>query len=157
MRIEPTGECAGEFLFKNFILTEEEYAQVTDLEKLAKQYQVNFICVEREGAFDYIHLTDVDNVEFIEENGLRKKNIVHDLGVGIYVVDKNNDEGIDNLKNYFEDYEKDEIAVVTGFYYGKYLECVYGYGHTGYIVINADKIDYDDIEVMKIEDFLFEY
>lgn len=157
MKIEPTGYCAGGFLFKNLILTQQEYSQVTDLKKLAEQHQVDFICVEREGEVNYIHLTDVENVDFIEQNGLKKKDVVSDLGIGIYVVDKNNYEGIDNLKTYFEDYEKDEIVVVTGFYVGKYLECVYGYGHVGYIVINTDKIEYNDIDIIKIEDFLFEY
>ena len=88
------------------ILTQQEYSQVTDLKKLAKQHQIDFICVKREGEVNYTHLTDVENVNFIEQNGLKKKDVVSDLGIGIYVVDKNNYEGIDNLKTYFKDYEK---------------------------------------------------
>lgn len=159
MRIEFTGFAVDEFMFKNLILTQQEYLQITDLRTLAEQNQVDFISVETEGEINYIHLTDIDNIDFIEQNGLTKKNDISDLGIGIYVVDKNNFDGVDNLKTYFEDYDydDDDIAIVTGNYQGKYLECVYGYGHKGYIVINADKIEYNNIDTINIEDFLFEY
>lgn len=157
MRIESTGYCVGKFLFKNLILTQQEYLQITDLKAFAEQNQVDFISIETEREIDYIHLTNVDNVDFIEQNGLIKKDDVSDLGIGIYVVDKNNFDGIDNLKTYFEDYGDEEIGIITGIYKGKYLECVYGYGHKGYIVIKADKIEYNNLDTISIDDFLFDY
>lgn len=102
MKIEFTG-CFnnGEFIFKNLILAPEEYQEVDDLEKLAKQNQVDFICVEKEGEIDYIHMTDIDNIESIEEKGIiNDKDNIPDLGAGIYVVEKHNLEGIENLKIY---------------------------------------------------------
>ena len=74
---------------------------------------------------------------------------------GIYVVESDCYEGLDNIKTFFEDYSEDDILVVKGKYDSLYTKCIYGLGHEGYIVLSESvKPSSLSLEIMSVEDFL---
>lgn len=158
MNIERTGDIGNAYLFKTLTVNQQEYNNINvDLKLFAEQNEVDFICLEKEGEIKFIHLTDSDAIDFIEENGLVKTDNIADLGIGIYVVEVNNIDAVDNLKTFIVDSEDKEITIAEGYYNGKYTECIYGYQHEGYIIINEDNLEINFADIITIEDFLTEY
>lgn len=151
---------ANDFIFKHAVLavdldvSTQEFADLLD--ELKIQLKVDFISKLMRQSLEFIHVTSVENVNSILENGLipSKGNYVSDLGQGTYVVNEDDVKGIENLKNYvvsqylnydnlifleeeeLEFLEEQEIAIIKGYYSGTIKECLWGYNHEGYIVIN---------------------
>lgn len=156
--IEQTGGENNDFLFTHAIVKEE-----VDLSSVSEE--VDFISIEKEGSFDFYHISSTDNQDSIVENGLTlpEGTYVADLGKGIYVIDQEDEEALDNLKEYISEFygddEEAEILLVSGHYEGPYTVCVKGDGHKGYIllknIVSADNIE--DAEKMFVEDFLWNY
>lgn len=165
LQLQSTGGDETGYLFKHLILTEEEYTSFTSdqIKELAKQQNIDFISVQMKGSIDYYHTAEGWKEDFINENGIISTNDwVHDLGKGIYVVQQTDGEAVYNLKTYVgEGYDMDDrIIVIEGSYRGPYLKCVFGDQHRGYIVLQTEKInaeDINDIHKMSIEEFLLEF
>jgi len=146
IRIENTGQIEEiKYLYKHLILTNDELIKIHNIKEFAENLELDFISVEKKGRLKFLHISNIECKNDIEEYGLLSSE--GDLGIGIYIVDKNNEEGIENLKTFIsESYNKEDmkLLIVEGNYNGKYYECIYGYGHKGYIVVN-DKILKDNI------------
>jgi len=163
-RIEKTGELYnGDFLFTHLVLTEGEWEKIkasTDREKFPFGLKVDFVSVLRDGGVEYIHVTDADR-NYIEQNGLKEGRYVGDLGRGIYVVEESNPEAVANLMDFLSEYkEEEELILVKGYYKGPYTECVYGYGHEGYIVLKGtDGVKPGEISIdrINVEEFEIRY
>ncbi|MDD4779205.1 MAG: hypothetical protein PHT02_01185 [Tissierellia bacterium] len=168
-RITSTGGYDGECIFKMLTITENEYKTIEDnnisLKELSNELQIDFICVERKENINILHITETSNKKPINKNGLiiNNSDFTYDLGNGIYcVLDTNNPfyDGIENLKDYVLDgFDSNKILIVKGNYEDEYIECVYGKGHEGYIVLknNVSKTNIDDLEIIKTENFLYKY
>ena len=165
-RIQQTGEIKkNDFMFKHIVFTEEELKEIQNnmsLKDIANTLNVDFISIVRNDSIDFIH---VSNIKYTYYNdGLKAGRHIGDLGKGIYVINKNDPEAIDNLFNFLtEQYESDdeesdeELTIITGTYKGEFTECIYGYGHRGYIVLNCDEIKPEYIDVDIIDTIEFEY
>ena len=159
--IQSTGGDEEGYLFKHLTLTEEEYEKTVrtrSLEEIAKEQQVDFISVRKEGRVRFLHVSNEYNYDSIDKNGLQSNadGFIGDLGIGIYVVDESNKIALDNLKTYVMD-ESNDLVLVDGYYYGPYTECVYGEQHEGYIVLLTNSIPEHQIltlEVESVDDFL---
>ena len=143
-RTEKTGELHdGDFLFTHLVLTEAEWEEIkasTNREKFPFGLKVDFVSVLRNGGLEYLHVTDADR-NYIEQNGLKEGRYVGDLGRGIYVVEESNPEAVANLMDFLSEYkEEEELTLVKGYYKGQYTECIYGYGHEGYIVLKGTDV-----------------
>lgn len=128
------------------------------IEKFAKEHNIDFISEKINGnSINFIHLSDIRKEQSIRKNGLLCSYCSYeaDLGFGIYAIESNCYKGLDNLKSFFEDYEKEEVLVIKGIYNSSYTKCIYGQGHEGYIVLEDDvpptKLS---MEIMNIDDFL---
>lgn len=93
---------------------ENKNIKAKELAVLLKENNIDFICLEKEGEIKFIHLTDSDAIDFIEENGLVKTDNIADLGIGIYVVEVNNIDAVDNLKTFIANSEDKEITIAEG-------------------------------------------
>lgn len=161
-RIVKTGDIGGnDFLFHMIVISEEEMDNLSsaDLSILAKKHDIDFICVKKTGCINYMHYTASENLQSIEENGLKNSGTCKDLGAGIYVVRESDIGALINVQDYFAEalsYEDDSIVCVSGRYNGDYIECVHGFQHTGYIVLLTDHISPKEIDVYEVnlEDFL---
>lgn len=139
----------------------DELIKISNLDKLSNDLEVDFISVEKEGKLDFIHISNIEYKNDIEKYGLFYGE--GDLGTGIYIVDKNNTEGIDNLKTFISEsfnYDEEKLLVVKGKYNGKYIECIYGYNHKGYVVVkneisqaNISNIYEEDINLFLLKSF----
>lgn len=163
-RIERTGGMLvlDDLMYSHLTLTAEEYEQYKDgLSGLAERLNLDFISVERKGPVEFQHVTTIETAELIEKNGFKvvDEDFVGDLGKGFYGYQEENLYGFVNVKNYIsEDFWADEVAVITAEHEGRYLECVYGYGHVGYLLICADHIPAENIvniEEYSVEEYLF--
>lgn len=154
--VEKTGGQGDSCLFNHAIFENKEHTkEVTG---------IDFVSSKERGEINFLHISSLDNEESIWEKGLiiSTGDYTNDLGVGVYVVDVDDDIAIDNLKNYVESHFEDgeeRFLVVTGTYEGDYLLCQTGYGHEGYIVIKesipSDKIN--DIQKVSVDHFICEY
>ncbi len=151
----------GDFLFTHLVVAENELEEIkskTTLKEFASSLRVDFISVAKDDGLEYLHVIDTDR-NYIEQNGLKEGRYVGDLGRGLYVVEENNPEAVANLMGFLSEYkEEEELTLVKGYYKGPYTECVYGYGHEGYIVlkgtdgvkpgeISIDRIDVEQFEI----------
>lgn len=159
MEINKTGRYITESdgLFKHMVISEKELNNLMiekSLDEIAKEYNVNFISIKKKGSIDFKHYTLSEYEGSIYDNGLicNNGNYIPDLGKGIYVIDKNNVDAEDNVLDYLvEMYDYDEkFIVVEGEYNGEYIECIYGYGHEGYIVLQAEEVYIDFIDDVNI-------
>lgn len=144
------------FAFKMMMIDDEKEFSLEEV----KLMNVDFVCVKRTGPINFIHVSDVENRLSIDETGLKisKRDWIPDLGKGIYCVKEEDDEGLNNLKDYIsENEDSDYIIVVNGNYNGDYLECIYGVGHKGYIVLLNDVPveNISGIENVSVSDFLW--
>lgn len=128
------------------------------IEKFAKENNIDFISEEINGtSINFMHLSDIRKEQSIRKNGLLGQYCSEeaDLGFGIYAIESNCSKGLDNLKTFFEDYDKEKVLVIKGTYNLSYTKCIYGEGHEGYLVlednIHPDKLS---MEIMNIDDFL---
>lgn len=162
-RKNPTGGkiTDKDYEFNHVILTLNEYEETfkeffedipDELENFLFDNDINFISVRKYGIFKFIHFTEKCNVENILKNGFKNNyqyDRINDLGQGLYVIDSNNWDSIDNLNQYIEDFfgissdsepedYHQEIALILGDYKGVYEECIYGDDHIGYIVLKDD-------------------
>ena len=165
-RIQKTAgsEELGTYVFTQLVLTEKEYIESNDndvdWELVASNIGVDFISIQRNGSIEFQHVTDPEMIEVIKEQGLiYDRSFVHDLGCGVYGYLFNGDAGdiaMDNIKTYLENNETEDLAILTIDYDGEYLECIYGEGHEGYIVIPNDlsPTNIRDIEEINILDFI---
>lgn len=159
--IQDTGGDGEGYLFKHLTLTEGEYEKIIStrsLKEIAKEQQVDFISVIKEGRVRFLHVSNEYNYDSIDKNGLQANadGFTGDLGIGIYVIDESNKTALDNLKTYVMD-ESNDLLLVDGYYYGPYTECVYGEQHEGYIVLLANSIPEHQVltlEVESVDDFL---
>lgn len=161
LNIERTGGKNGDFLFNHLVLSEKELREVESIEELAEKHDIDFISVERNNSINYYHVTDIDNYESINEKGLlynQNNEWVGDLGKGIYAVEQGNHIAIDNLQSYVAELVGgDDILIVEGVYTGIYTECIYGYGHEGYIVFKGNTDNIIDLIDCEVNDFLLDY
>jgi len=161
-KIEQTGGVLGDLMFSHLILSESDYAVFKDeLEQLADILKVDFISVERTGPIEFQHVTDVDTASLIEQEGFKiiDEDFIGDIGKGIYGFQRENLDSLMNVQTYIaEDFSESEVAMITASHNGKYLECVFGYGHEGYILLKTDHIPAKDIlniEEFSVDEFLF--
>lgn len=157
-----------DFLFQHLVLEESLLERLKELgctpDKLKELLDVDFISIKKHGEVDFLHTSHISNLESIENQGLvyeENPDFICDLGIGLYVIDKNSFEAIDNLATYVTnhyDYNEEELVVVKGSYTGSYTECILGYKHEGYVVIK-DKLDPStlDVDVESIDDFLYNF
>lgn len=131
----------------HLILTKEQY------EALEKDFDFKvfgdiLISVEEVGLVNFIHCFYVENLDSIKKQGLlvayssKDPDYIPDMGYGIYVEEGDNayeisDELAGFLINRY-DGEDAEVGYVEGMFTGKYLRCIYGYEHEGYIVLKED-------------------
>lgn len=129
-------------------LTKEQYDKLDDDFDFSIFGDI-LISVEKEGKVDFIHCFYVENMESIKEKGLliscsslKDVDYIPDMGYGIYVEEGSSSYDMsDELAEFLlqrYDYEDAEIGYVEGSYIGKYIECIYGYKHEGYIVLKED-------------------
>ena len=128
------------------------------VEAFGIETNIDFISEEiNDTPIEFIHLS---NPRF--ENSIRSKGLVSDycsyvtdLGFGIYAIESNCEQGLDNVKTFFEDYEDNYVLVVKGKYNSHYTKCIYGIGHEGYIVLSEDvEPSLLSFEIMEVDDFL---
>lgn len=149
-----SGNSIDGYKHKTLVLTEEEYEYIQDyigLEIFALENDIDFINVIYNDTIEFIHYSNKNNEDSIKNNGLiiQDSNIIMDLGIGIYVVEKNDEIAIDNLSCYIEELNlENDILKITGVYSGEYEKCVYGSEHEGYIVI-LDDIPPNNINIEK--------
>ena len=150
---------SNDYLFKVWELPgnlKEE--TIEEIIEQSKKYNVDFILETKKEELEFLHVSYIHLQESIEEKGLiiqTQDDWISDLGTGLYVVEDGNEEALDNLKNYVEHHEDDELLLVRGSYQGEYLECIHGDEHVGYICIK-ENIKKEDVEceVYEVEDFL---
>lgn len=165
-----TGGYAGSdnFLFRHLILTVEQWEMIMenlaeDFEVFCRQERIDFVSVQRQGDLDFLHLTSVENLDSISSVGLSASPFegtvswISDLGEGIYVISEDDLIGLDNLQTYCMDWKEDEVSIVTGSYVGPYLECVKGFQHEGYVVLQTSCIKGSDLEtnIESLDEFLW--
>lgn len=151
-----------DFLFQHMVLSEKEEYEKEELKELAKTHNVDFISKEEEGSFTFLHVTSPEHLESIREHGLKpsEDGYVGDLGYGVYVIDEDDTEAIENLLDYLEaalEDDEEEILLIQGSYTGAFTRCIYGDGHEGYIVIKSTVSDemIEDWSVKNLEDVWF--
>lgn len=98
---------------------------------------LTFLAVEYVDEFTFVHITDVSNYDSIMKDGLvPNSSWVSDLGCGVYTIDDADYDAWDTLRSFVSDLDiGEEILTIKGNYSGRYLQCVYGDDHEGYIVI----------------------
>ncbi|MFW5962275.1 MAG: hypothetical protein ACOCQR_01550 [bacterium] len=150
-----------DYLYSHLVLHNEqiESCDFSVLQKISIMHKVDLISIKKEGEFSFLHATIEENsIKDIEKWGLYGG--TGDLGEGVYVVNSNDCIGIESLKDYLIDavgYKVNDIYLVKGIYKGKYIECVYGEGHRGYIVLKEAPVPVTQVERVNIEDFLLNY
>lgn len=165
-RLEKTGGykhmIEKDFIFKHLVLTPEEYEIYGDnLIEITIDNDISFVSVKRNGLIPIMHVSTIDKKEIILKEGLKviEKDWISDLGEGLYVVNSDDIDSVESLRDYiselYED-EDEELIVVFGEYEGEYYECVFGEGHCGYIVIKNSIPDIY-IEPMTVMDFVEKY
>lgn len=172
MKIEQTAgykNVEKDCIFRHAILTQQEWEKLNSsntFEDFISTNQLDFISIQEEREIEFLHITSPEHLESIRSNGLcikrskeQNNHFIPDLGEGIYVIEKDNETAIDNLKTYLEEKEEDEIMIVEGDFKGKFTRCVWGLDHEEYIVINSTipEKDLSNWYDMKIEDFLFDF
>lgn len=135
----------------NIYAENEELPAFSVMEELESKCDVDFFCKEENGNLKFIHVADIGKSSFIYTNGLKiTSGYIPDLGEGIYCIEDSdtNINALDNLKAYFECYNQDSpFLEVRGTYTGKYIKCIYGNSHEGYIVLtDVNKIKIESIE-----------
>lgn len=153
-------EKSNDFLFKVWEIGSD--IQENELENIfenAARNKVDFIIQEKTGEIEFLHVSYKHLKNQINEEGLtydKSCEWISDLGRGIYVIEEDNDEGLDNLYKYVENHEDEELLLVRGTFNGTYYECIYGDEHEHYICIK-DNISPDSlsIQVVFLSDFLF--
>lgn len=152
-------------LFTQVVISEQYLQELKEreitMESLCKHNSFDFVSLQLDEAeLQFLHVTSLHNLQSIKTHGLRYKanDYIPDLGEGIYLVDRNSIEGMENLKDYLTDFEDDELAVITGTFVGSIQYCIHGEGHKGYVLVK-DTIKPEDlsIEIMKTSDFLYNY
>lgn len=125
-----------EFLFQHLVLPISSTINESELEKLADIHQVDFISQVEEGTINFIHVSYTSQLTSIKEIGLIASSESSDLGVGVYLIEEDDVEGTENLLTYVETLmQEEDILIVKGTYQGRYIRCLYGEGHEGYIVV----------------------
>lgn len=132
------------------------------------------ISVELDGEINFVHCFYIEDMESIKKEGLlisyskKYPNYIPDMGYGIYVEEGDDAYEISNelasfLLNRYDE-EDAEVGYVEGTYNGKYLECIYGYTHEGYIVLKNDvtldminNIDSEYISALASDYYNYEY
>jgi len=163
-RIEQTAGMGTSFIFKHLIITVDEMecllASGLSIEKFATENNIDFISLKKFGKVEVLHITSTLNKQSIHEKGLlcnRTVGWINDLGIGLYGVDKDNETGLENLRTYVEGhFDDDDMLIVEADYTGEYIQCIYGYGHEGYIVLKVSipAQDVTDIISSNVDDFL---
>lgn len=151
-----------DFLFHHLVLSDKKEYEKEELKELAKTHDVDFISKEEEGSFTFLHVTSPEHLDSIREHGLKpsEDGYVGDLGYGVYLIDEDDTEAIENLLDYLEaslEDDEEEVLLIQGSYTGAFTRCIYGEGHEGYIVIKeiiiADCIE--DWAVKNLDDVWF--
>lgn len=153
-------ENSNDFLFKTWeipsILNDNDLNEIISK---AKQKNIDFIIQEKTGEIDFLHVSYKHLKEKINKEGLvyqKEDKWINDLGKGIYVIEENNEVALDNLYNYIENHEDDELLLVRGTFVGTYYECIYGNEHESYICIRENiPANLLSTEIIFIDDFLF--
>ena len=137
----------------HLILTNEEYETLDTLDfdffdMLDDTFDdCIFVSVEETGEIDFVHYCRIEDIDSIKNNGLLvsysgKGTYVPDMGHGIYAIESDNAyDATDEIAEYLlEKYyrENAEVGYVVGRYNGRYLTCVHGYRHEGYIALKED-------------------
>lgn len=182
IKIEKTGGYnKSDCIFSHGIITEESYQQLIEIDKanenknllydfevekkekiffkaLSLSLNFDFLSILKEGKVEAKHITKKDNLASIAATGFAvEDSYILDLGKGIYAY-LETDDGVDNIKDYIEDFEEERMTIINCLYEGLYMHCVYGKGHTDYIVMmNNRGIIIDDHEEVYVDDFLFQY
>lgn len=106
-----------------------------------------FVSVEETGEIDFVHYCHIEDIDSIKNNGLLisysgKGMYVPDMGHGIYAIESDNAyDATDEIAEYLLEKhyrENAEVGYVEGRYNGRYLTCVHGYRHEGYIALKED-------------------
>lgn len=128
----------------------EDLPAFSDMEALESKGEVDYFCIEKTGHIKFIHLAGLESLSFIKANGLiPMSDYIPDLGVGIYCIEdsETNIDALDNLKGLHDCYEPtSRYLEVRGEYNGKYIECIYGNSHEGFIVL----LDVSDIKITSV-------
>lgn len=153
-------ETSNDFLFKVWEIPANLEGE--DLEEIIEKGikdKIDFIIQEKVGEIDFIHVSYKDLKNEINENGLiydENNDWINDLGRGIYVIEEDNEEALDNLYSYVENHEEEELLLVKGTFTGTYYECVHGESHEHYICIKENiSADFLSTEIIFVNDFLF--
>lgn len=149
-RLEFTGrftyEDKSESLFTHLILSEKEFEEINNgigIDSFAMENDIDLISVKYNGPISFMHFTDIENEESIDEKGLiiQEDKFIMDMGRGIYCIEEDDETGFDNLYDYFDGCEKDgsdKVLKIIGSYNGEYLRCEYGDGHEHYILLKEN-------------------
>lgn len=144
------GESANDV--DSLLQTTKHYTDPSELHLIKRYSKVEFL---------HVCFPEYNTEDNILENGLThiETDYVGDLGIGIYAVDTNNLNGVENLKNYLENIDEGNVLVVTGEYIGKYYECITKGDHNGYILIDAPIAPnyINEVRLSTVSDFIMYY
>jgi len=102
----------------------------------------DFKSIRKHGTVTLHHITPVQNIANIVNNGFKPTDWVADLGIGAYCITAHNNHALHNVTMFFMSIAEDKpddylntLRVLTFNYTGSYIQCINGYLHEGYIVI----------------------
>lgn len=159
--IYKTGQIdENEFLFTHLVIFDSNM-NIKEIEDIKTDLNPDYVSVTKNNTpFNFIHVTNIYNRQYIEQNGLTRTQSNNDLGIGIYVINEDDITALENLKDYIINQydDEDNLLVIYGTYNGSYTECLSSSDHKGYIVLNENvSIDcINDIQETTVEDFLWQ-
>lgn len=145
--------CSTVKISSDVILSKKEINNITN-ELLSKKF--DYILLKKNGAVNPIHVTHSYNEQSIKDNGLHCGD--GDFGYGLYVINKDNEIALDNLKTYIVDSFRNSektMAICNISYSGEYYECINQGTNEGYLLLTeSDNIKLNSIDTVNIVDFL---
>lgn len=127
-------------------LTEEQFNALDNIFDF-RVFEDILVSVEEEGEIDFVHYFYIEDMDSIKKDGLLishsgKGRYIPDMGHGIYVIKGDSAyDATDEVAEYLlERYDREnaEVGYVEGTYNGKYITCVYGSNHEGYIALKEN-------------------
>lgn len=139
--------------------TEEDFDTLITMSRNPGDMELHLL--PRYGEVAFVRVSSTHMYQDILENGIYHidEDYIMDLGRGIYAAEFNNECGVDNIKTYIENFETEDILVITGVYTGRYYECITIGDHQGYLLFKQPIPSECIQEVIQttVSDFLYDY
>lgn len=144
--------------FTNTYMESSMYLQLCEIlnqeqrEQFFRELKYDFVCVSKKEHLNFVHLTNYEKQETIENDGLHAAiDWIPNLGIGIYVWDSNDQNSEVSMLQFKHHNKLENTSEIHGTFHGEYHKCIFdnsGYvsgNHEGYVVLKTLHVPAEDI------------